>query len=389
MTESHQASQQMLGYLYQVVYALYLIISCEDNNDQIGIERFDDVSFEKDGTPKELIQLKHHVTPGKLTDSSVDLWRTLKVWMDSKDILEEDTKLLLITTASAPQESVAYFLKADEQVRNCQKAYGKLMEVAKKSTNNTISNACNAFKKLGQSEGLKLVKRIEVLDGATDIADTDSKIKSYLEIAVKPKYEDKVLTALKGWWFQQCILGLCSPGLKLISKNEVTREIQRLVKKYDIDYLPIASDINSIKYGVNKDSTYVKQLGLLKIDDEDILESAASDYVKADAQRSKWIREDPSLADELGEYDRNLIDRWHRLFLNMKMELAADPDKIKAGRRLYGKIMTQDFPIRANRREQFIMCGSYQKLSDNLKVGWHKDYHKLLKGHESSNGKME
>lgn len=333
MTESHQASQQMLGYLYQVVYALYLIISCEDNNDQIGIERFDDVSFEKDGTPKELIQLKHHVTPGKLTDSSVDLWRTLKVWMDSKDILEEDTKLLLITTASAPKESVAYFLKADEQVRNCQKAYGKLMEVAKKSTNNTISNACNAFKKLGQSEGLKLVKRIEVLDGATDIADTDSKIKSYLEIAVKPKYEDKVLTALKGWWFQQCILGLCSPGLKLISKNEVTREIQRLVKKYDIDYLPIASDINSIKYGVNKDSTYVKQLGLLKIDDEDILESAASDYVKADAQRSKWIREDPSLADELGEYDRNLIDRWHRLFLNM--ELAADPDKIKAGRILY------------------------------------------------------
>lgn len=151
--------------------------------------------------------------------------------------------------------------------------------------------------------------------------------------------------------------------------------------------MPIDSDINSLRYDVNKDSTYVKQLGLLKIDDEDILESAASDYIKADVQRSKWIREDPSLADELGEYDRNLIDRWHRLFLNM--ELAADPDKIKAGRILYGKIMTQDFPIRANRREQFIMCGSYQKLSDNLKVGWHKDYHKLLKGHESSNGKME
>lgn len=389
MTGSHQASQQMLGYLYQVVYALYLIISCEDNNDQIGIERFDDVSFEKDGTPKELIQLKHHVTLGKLTDSSVDLWRTLKVWMDSQEILEEDTKLLLITTASAPKGSVASLLKADEQARNYKKAYDKLMDVAKRSTNNAILNACNTFKKIDRSEGLRLVKRIIVLDGATDITDTDSKIKSYLEIAVKPKYEDEVLTALKGWWFQQCIIGLCSPGLKLISKNEVTREIQRLVKKYDIEYLPIDSDINSLRYDVNKDSTYVKQLGLLKIDDEDILESAASDYIKADVQRSKWIREDPSLSDELGEYDRNLIDRWHHLFIAMKMGLLDEPDKIKAGRKLYRETMTQDFPIRADRREPFIMCGSYQKLSDNLKVGWHKDYHKLLKGPEFSNGKME
>lgn len=389
MTGSHQASQQMLGYLYQVVYALYLIISCEDNNDQIGIERFDDVSFEKDGTPKELIQLKHHVTPGKLTDSSVDLWRTLKVWMDSQEILEEDTKLLLITTASAPKGSVASLLKADEQARNYKDAYCKLMDVAKKSKNNTISNACNIFKKLDQSEGLKLVKRIVVLDGATDIKDTDSKIKSYLEIAVKPKYEDDVLTALKGWWFQQCILGLRSPNLKLISKIEVTREIQQLVKKYDIDYLPIASDINSLKYVVNRDSTYIKQIELLKIDDKDVLESAASNYVKADVQRSKWIREDPSLADEFEEYDRNLIDRWHNLFLAMKFAVSEESEKIKAGRELYTKTMYPDFPIRADRRDPFIMCGSYQKLSDNLKVGWHKDYHKLLKGHESSDGRME
>ncbi|MGI1818541.1 ABC-three component system protein [Lactobacillus johnsonii] len=389
MTESHQASQQMLGYLYQVVYALYLIISCEDNNDQIGIERFDDVSFEKNGTPKELIQLKHHVIPGKLTDSSIDLWRTLKVWMDSRDILENDTKLLLITTASAPEGSVAYLLKANEQIRDYQSAYYKLMEVAKKSKNKAILNACNTFKKLDQSEGLKFVKRIIVLDGATDITDTDSKIKSYLEIAVKPKYEDEVLTDLKGWWFQQCVLGLCSSDLKLISKIEVTSEIRRLVKKYDIDYLPIASDIYSLKYAVKKDSTYVKQLGLLKINDEEILESAASDYVRADTQRSKWIREDPSLVNEFDEYDRNLIDRWHHLFITMKMELAEDPDKIKAGRRLYGKIMNQDFPIRADRRDHFIMCGSYQKLSDNLKIGWHKDYHKLLKGSEYRNEKME
>lgn len=389
MTKTHQAPQQMLGYLYQVIYALYLIMSCEDNNDQIGIERFDDVSFEKNGTPKELIQLKHHTTPGKLTDKSVDLWRTLKVWMDSKGVLGKNTKLLLITTEDAPKGSIAYLLKADERIRNYKDAYYKLLDVAKKCENKKILNTCNTFKNLDKAEGLELVRKIIVLDRATNISDTDSKIKSYLAIAAKPKYENEILTDLKGWWFEKCILGLSSSNLKLISKIEVTRKIQQLVKKYDIDNLPIAPDINSIKYGVKRDSTYMKQLGLLKIDDEEMLETAASDYVKAGVQRSKWIREDPSLADELEEYDRNLIDRWHHFFMDMKMRLLEEPDKIKAGRKLYIKTMYPDFPIRANRKEPFIMCGSYQKLSDNLKVGWHKDYHKLLKGHESSNGKME
>src|SRR6266446_8657025 len=47
----------------------------------ISIEKLDDVAFEEDGEPKQLLQFKHHViNSATLTDSSTDLWKTLRVW---------------------------------------------------------------------------------------------------------------------------------------------------------------------------------------------------------------------------------------------------------------------------------------------------------------------
>ena len=86
---THQASEQMLGYLYQVRYALSLLLNNDNENHQISIERFDDVAFSQDDTPKQMIQLKHHVRQhGNLSDASTDIWRTLKVWIDAISIDE-------------------------------------------------------------------------------------------------------------------------------------------------------------------------------------------------------------------------------------------------------------------------------------------------------------
>jgi hypothetical protein len=73
------------GYLFQCRYALHLLLERykEDTDAEVSIEKFDDISFDAHGTPKELIQSKHHsdVTPD-LTDFSPDLWKSLRVWSD-------------------------------------------------------------------------------------------------------------------------------------------------------------------------------------------------------------------------------------------------------------------------------------------------------------------
>ena len=70
-----------LGYLYQVRLALFLLLEAKTSL-ELRFEKLDDISFETNGEPKELLQAKHHIgRRANLTNSSSDLWSTLRVWI--------------------------------------------------------------------------------------------------------------------------------------------------------------------------------------------------------------------------------------------------------------------------------------------------------------------
>lgn len=133
---THNAAGQMLGYLYQVRYALNLLLESNDPSYQISLEKFDDIAFDRDGTPVQLIQAKHHTTPSSLTDTSTDLWRTLNVWVDAVKndySLLDNTDFVIITTAVAPDNSAAKLI----QQQKYQEAFEKLKDVIENSSNQT------------------------------------------------------------------------------------------------------------------------------------------------------------------------------------------------------------------------------------------------------------
>lgn len=83
---SHDAAPSAVGYPHQTWWALVeLLRSGADRPDAaITLELHDDVAWEQAGNPTQLLQVKHHQqTQRALTDASTDLWRTLRVWMDT------------------------------------------------------------------------------------------------------------------------------------------------------------------------------------------------------------------------------------------------------------------------------------------------------------------
>lgn len=65
--QSHGASAPALGYLYQSQWPLVELLrrGHDEPDSAVTLELHDDVSWESDGTPTELLQLKHHVNvPG-------------------------------------------------------------------------------------------------------------------------------------------------------------------------------------------------------------------------------------------------------------------------------------------------------------------------------------
>ena len=121
--ESHAAAGQALGYVYQVQWALVELArrSAVSATTQLRIEALDDIETIAADEPIELTQVKHQVKPtADLTENSVDLWRSLNVWMDvfSGRITSEAPVLKLVTTATIPDGSLLNMLRSDESRRN-------------------------------------------------------------------------------------------------------------------------------------------------------------------------------------------------------------------------------------------------------------------------------
>lgn len=117
---NHDASNQALGYFFQLQCALLFLMESADDDIKICVEKFDDISFHKDDdTVTQLMQLKYHSTTGNLTNSNIDFWRTLKVWIDAINqtpSVLENTKFYIITTNSIGSNSVIEKLRIQKQM---------------------------------------------------------------------------------------------------------------------------------------------------------------------------------------------------------------------------------------------------------------------------------
>lgn len=391
---THQAVEQMLGYLYQVRYALFLLLDNDDEQTQISIEKFDDIAFSNDGdAPEVMLQLKHHTkTYGNLTDASTDIWRTIKVWVD---LVKKDpsfltsTKFLILTTAKAPEGTAANYLKPQSKAmgRDEKRAYNILENVAKTSTNAAHTKYYDEFMSLGDEAAKRLVSNIYIIDGSSNIVDVKDDILKIIRYGSLPKSEQRIFERLEGWWWDKSIEYLLSDKLVFISQKQIRSIIASIRDEYTEDNLPIdVPFLNKIEIESLPENKriFYEQLQLICLSNNRI-KVAISDYYRAFEQRANWVREDLLYINELDRYEERLLDEWQRLFFEMEEELDEYEDLIeekqkqKYGRLLFNRMQDKDIRIRARCSEPFVMRGSYHILANKLLVGWHVDFDTRLR----------
>lgn len=399
---NHQASEQMLGYLYQVRYALALLLENDNSDCQISIEKFDDVAFSKDDIPIQLIQLKHHIQhQGNLADASTDMWRTIKVWLDAisetPDILD-GTNFLIITTATAPIDSAAFLLKKDSN-RNPDTAYEKLKTVCFSSVNQAHQRYYDAFREAGEDTVKQLIRQIYIIDRASNIIDVEKDILKHIRYSCIPKHQKMIYERLEGWWFKKAIDALCCDTPVFVNQNQVRSFIVSVSQEYADDNLPIdildIDDLQEDNFSANE-KIFHEQLKLICLGNHR-MQLALRDYYRAFRQRASWVQNDLLYVNELGQYEQRLIDEWEHAFAAMEETLsetnnATEGEKAKEGRQLFSDIEKRDIRIRPKCQEAFIMRGSYHILANQLKIGWHVDFFARLKQllkRDEQNGRKE
>lgn len=110
-SNAYNAAPSAAGYLYQARLALLLALTYvnRDSNIEVSLEALDDISFERNGSAFELLQSKHRMDRlASLTDTSPDIWKTLRIWAKAAAIdpsLPGRVRFALITTGTAKDGS--------------------------------------------------------------------------------------------------------------------------------------------------------------------------------------------------------------------------------------------------------------------------------------------
>jgi hypothetical protein len=110
------------------------------------------------------------------------------------------------------------------------------------------------------------------------------------------------------------------------------------------------------------------------------IKTAISDYWRAFQQRSRWVREELLLDQDLEQYEDKLVREWKEIFLIMQENMQAGADPVLEGRNLYNRVVIngRDTRIRDSVSYPFVMRGSFHMLANALKVGWHPDFEQRL-----------
>jgi hypothetical protein len=247
-------------------------------------------------------------------------------------------------------------------------------------------DAYTLFMSLSPEQQRFLVSKIQILDNSPNIIDIQKEITNVVRISIRPKFLQIVCQHIEGMWFDTVINHLLEKtdnNIPSIPYQKIQTAIHDIQDQYRGDNLPdynlMSLEVDD-KQAQNDERVFVQQLHLIKAKIK-LVQKAISDYHRSSMLRSQWIRDGLMLLRELEKYDGNLYDEWERYQARIEDEHSDNPSEdemCELGKRLFYKIEDLDLRIRPSCDLRYMMRGSYHILSDQLKVGWHKDFKKRI-----------
>ncbi len=390
MSNSHSSAGAMAGYLTQARLALLegLRALRKRSLGSICIEETDDFSIHHPNNMTTQFQSKHHKQSSKkLTDSSIDLWKTLQIWIeqvnDDSSILDTNCFVLLTTQQVGNDSAVSILCQDNNNKSKLGSVEQKLIKITENSKNCQLSSAFDLFNKLKKWKRIKLLSRIKICCEISQIDGLEANIEEEIYHLVQDDQLADARIKLEGWWWSRICQLLNENKDRSISLIEIRRKRDEIRWEYNPNNLPL-SDISveptEDELHDEDNRIYIKQLNLIDSKSA-VIKNAKRDHILTVNHRFKWARLNVGFDNEIEEFEKQLKYEWRAKFDVMREDLEGEiSDTIikRKGEELFNLVMKmKGFSIR-NRSEDFLIRGSFHMLSDQKHVGWHRDYISLL-----------
>jgi hypothetical protein len=386
----YSASEQGLGYIYQARFALLKLMQLPEETSLL-IEKDDDLDFVNESGTKTLASLKHKATGDRLTDLSLDFWKSLRIWL-SRYIRDQrsqsNLRFFLFTTAEVPPTSFLRHFLPDAAALEDGETISKIAEdVLAKSASEQINTIAEELRALSEEEKKDFLSRILIFHQGVRITDIPKIIQDQHMRTTRRDFRAAVYERLEGWWDNTVINLMSGTRTEAVYGYEVSDKLSAFGEEYKSDNLPITFRGKEPTEEIDTDSDprlFVAQLREIGVSSSRI-RNAILDYYRAFEQRSAWARENLLVAGEIEDYEDRLVDEWSR-YKDVIFEALVDesPEQaiLDAGKTLYqwadlesGRISA--LRIRERVTEPYVIRGGLHILANREpvpRVYWHPHF---------------
>ncbi|CAM4056124.1 ABC-three component system protein [Corallococcus exiguus] len=377
----------MAGFIWQLRSLLLYLLRQEELDFAVSLETHDDIVVSS-GSDHIIaaIQTKHSWSGDLLTGHSVELWKTLRVWIYllAKQHLSHDSMLILSTTARVGPD-LRELVDAPRGKTDVENIRRRLDETSRISSNKEVADAMSDWRRLGKAQREFLAQRITIQEAQPRLAEVDELIdKRLLRSAVRPQAVRLFRESLIGWFDGLVAARLSSGGCK-ITVAEVVGKLAELFSlqapaalistQGEAEHPPLDEERRS-------DPPYLRQLNLLDAPDEHLVNAVAMFY-RARAERESWRQTRPNAALELQSYDGDLKAKWRTIRLGaLRTKLSDASNLIECGWRIHEECMNYHGNISGMLVPVHVANGTHYMLTNepgsSPYIGWHPDYLNLL-----------
>jgi len=373
------AAEPGLGYIYQSRFALMKVLELPEDG-LVYIERNDDVEFVTVEGKITLGSLKHKAVGERISDLSVDFWKSVRVWANhykKSGRAGSDAAFILYSTATVSAGSFLQSFVGDGESDEIRATTATAVLATSKSEE--IAKVKAELVDLTEDELQDFYGRITISSPTPRIEEIPGLIEPRWR-TIRRQHRMPLFLRLEGWWSDLVINVLTNRAATGIKVQDVSDKLAILSEEFYSDNLPI--DFRNSNPGqidaVNDNRIFVAQLRALQLSEERI-QHAIIDYYRAFEQRSAWARESLVVAGELEEFEDRLVEEWerHKAILCEKINSTSHDDACTAaGKDLYTWAVANTGHLRIRERvtEGYVTRGAFQMLANTRpspKVHWH------------------
>ena len=390
MPADHNAVDSTLGYNFQTLWALVVLLQADDD-ESVTLELTDDVTLhhsplDPEAPDQTRYQVAHSINPSlpELTLKSTKLWKTLRIWAS-----EYDSKQLYFLITCAPVSTDFSCLVPDGDRSDLQKALEEEAEQVIEENEQEIHAhkeriaGCRAFFDLTPGGRSELLARMYLCAKSPNIKEINDILDGELRNIARPEKRRLMINRLREYWMNRACQSLTGEAPKYITKVEIQRYLEDLAITIAGSGLP--DDYGMIQPPADEQVPDMmrRQIEIVNGGNSRINRAKIVRW-KSRNQRQRWLADDVSIASRLDALDQQLIDAWNYRHGPMcdDTRTSSDKEKQQHGCKLldWSHNDAPQHPVTIGREPvpAFVTQGTYQDLANECLVGWHPDFKAIL-----------